>query len=260
MTDARDHALAGYRLGFSFTPLDGKRPIQQGWSERDRPVWPEICSWLDDGCNLGLRTGRASGITVIDLDGPATEVAYYLPATMHVVTGSGGIHLYYAHRGNLNNSRGKLLSPLTGRPMPDVDVRGDGGQVVYPGSLHPETQSLYMWGEQKPQSLHDFAPFPRHLLPKEHVPRRPVLAPQINSDVAKKRAWRYAETCPRSVAGGNGHGQFFAVACRAWDFGLHESEVRELLHWFSANKSDPPWADHEIEHKLKSSRSKAKNV
>lgn len=89
---------------------------------------------------LAIRTGAVSGIVVIDIDpghGGAIN-ADLMPRTAYVVTGSGGLHLYYRHPGvPVPNSQSRLA--------PGVDVRGDGGYVVAPPSIHPRTGQPYRW-------------------------------------------------------------------------------------------------------------------
>ncbi|HCT80128.1 MAG TPA: DNA primase [Micromonosporaceae bacterium] len=95
---------------------------------------------------LAIRTGNASRLVVIDvdpahggLDSLSALVGRRLaPPTAHVRTGSGGLHLYYRHPGgNLPCSQGRL--------GPGIDVRGDGGYVVAPPSIHPTTGKPYRW-------------------------------------------------------------------------------------------------------------------
>jgi putative DNA primase/helicase len=87
--------------------------------------------------NIGLATGKASGFFVCDIDneeGQATlrtieEAHGALPPTVETITGRGR-HLYFSlgeHK--IRNSVGKLGS--------GIDVRGDGGYVLAPPSVHP---------------------------------------------------------------------------------------------------------------------------
>ncbi|MFF0822159.1 bifunctional DNA primase/polymerase [Micromonospora haikouensis] len=99
---------------------------------------------------LALRTGTASGTVVADVDpahgGRDTMTALIgrglLPPTAYVVTGSGGLHLYYRHPGDpVPCSQGKHGQGLG----PGVDVKADGGYVVLPPSVHPRTGRPYQW-------------------------------------------------------------------------------------------------------------------
>lgn len=152
-------ARRAHELGWKLTPLNGKLPTTLGWTEAPPPTLEQHESWALSG-NLGLRTGDAdlaSGVFVIDFDFPKlvlkidvgepdaqanydAALALYasLPRTITVITGSGGEHKYFAMPAEpLGNSVAKLA--------PGVDTRGRGGQVVYPGSLHPETDREYEW-------------------------------------------------------------------------------------------------------------------
>lgn len=91
------------------------------------------------GANVGLRTGAASGLVVVDIDpehggddslGRLVREHGELPDGRVVRTGSGGRHLYFRHPGGVvRNDAGRRLGP-------GLDVRGDGGYVIAPPSLH----------------------------------------------------------------------------------------------------------------------------
>jgi len=88
---------------------------------------------------LAIRTGRASGLCVIDIDprnGGQLDRALMTP-TATVATGGGGWHLYYRHPGT------PALPALPGTA--GVDVKGDGGYVAAPPSVHPGTGQPYRW-------------------------------------------------------------------------------------------------------------------
>ncbi|GGM43935.1 bifunctional DNA primase/polymerase [Dactylosporangium sucinum] len=94
---------------------------------------------------LAIRTGAVSGLVVVDIDpghGGTLDPAL-MPETACVVTGSGGWHLYYRHPGTaVLNSQGRLAG--------GIDVRGDGGYVVAPPSIHPRTARPYRWIGARP--------------------------------------------------------------------------------------------------------------
>lgn len=108
--------------------------VRAWWRE-----WPQA--------NIGLDVHR-SGLVVVDLDPGRGGVQaweavcsdYGLTAfsTQRSRTGSGGMHLLYrAPTGlTLRNSKDKL--------GPGVDVRGRGGYIVLPPSVHPNGNA-YSW-------------------------------------------------------------------------------------------------------------------
>ena len=88
---------------------------------------------------LAIRTGAVSGLCVVDIDprnGGQLDRDLMTP-TATVATGGGGWHLYYSHPG------GPTLPALPGAA--GVDIKGDGGYVAAPPSLHPGTGRPYRW-------------------------------------------------------------------------------------------------------------------
>lgn len=145
MSDLAANIQTGYELGWSFTPLHGKRPFQPGWQAAPRESIEQALAWAAAG-NVGIRTGSASGgLLVVDFDAnkpdydPLVAASLGLPATIGARTGGGGFHAYY------QLPAGVTLGNSAGRLGPAIDTRGEGGQVVYPGSVHPETGRLYEW-------------------------------------------------------------------------------------------------------------------
>jgi hypothetical protein len=109
-------------------------------------------------------------VVVVDVDtAKGGEIPAELPETPIVETGRGS-HLYFALPPDVvvRNSVGKLA--------PNVDIRGEGGQVVFVGSLHPETGSVYRWRSgYSPDDL-PLQPFPAHLIEvlQPDLPAMPV--------------------------------------------------------------------------------------
>lgn len=109
--------------GLKDASSDSKQ-IEQWWSR-----WPFA--------NIGIVTGKKSGIVVLDIDAKnngfdglaALEKKYgTLPASLRVRTGGGGLHIYFrAPKFELRNRTGLV---------PGIDFRGEGGYVVAPPSKH----------------------------------------------------------------------------------------------------------------------------
>jgi Bifunctional DNA primase/polymerase, N-terminal len=117
--------------------------------------------WRSVPANVGIRTGAESGLVVLDVDGRAGLLALRALALSHTTfqaswarTGSGGWHAYFAHPGTpVPSSAGRLGQGL--------DVRGEGGYVVAPPSLHGSGRR-YRWAS--PQGAGDVPPLPGWLL------------------------------------------------------------------------------------------------
>lgn len=125
----------------------GKHPLtDHGVSEatRDEAV---IEGWFSKWplANLGIATGSRSGVIVLDVDGPDGEKALAalerehgkLPTTREAQTGRGR-HLYFAlpEGVEIRNSAGVL--------GPHLDIRGEGGYVLCPPSMHISGKQ-YRW-------------------------------------------------------------------------------------------------------------------
>lgn len=99
------------------------------------------------GGMLAGRTGAPSGVVAVDIDprhgGQVNREL--MPRTAYVRTGSNppGLHLDYRHPG-------VCVPNSVGRLGPGVDVRGDGGYVVLPPSVHPRTGRPYEWVRRVP--------------------------------------------------------------------------------------------------------------
>lgn len=119
----------------------GKHPIQSDWQSRERLTKPDIYDWFamqDHPVNIGLRTGVRSGFWALDVDPKnggeesllSLEAQFGgLPETRVHRTGSGGRHYLFRLPKDfeVTNSRGRLPR--------GIDVRGNGGFIVGPGSV-----------------------------------------------------------------------------------------------------------------------------
>jgi hypothetical protein len=88
--------------------------------------------------NVGIVTGKVSALVVVDADGE-TGVAELerrgYPTTWTARSGSGGLHVYLRHPGD----------PIGNRKIAGIgDLRGDGGLIVAPPSLHV-SGNCYEW-------------------------------------------------------------------------------------------------------------------
>lgn len=141
-------------LGFSVFPIRSRDKKPAGkWKQyqTERADMDTVRGWAARESNIGIATGAISGLIVLDLDNAdaiAEAEAKGLPRTVTAHTGKG-VHVYFRHPGHPIGNRAGLF--------PGCDVRGDGGYVVAPGSVHP-SGALYRWGN--PPGLFEFAPMP----------------------------------------------------------------------------------------------------
>ncbi|MBI4240238.1 MAG: AAA family ATPase, partial [Candidatus Rokubacteria bacterium] len=131
-----------------------KRPLLREWEpyQRSRPTEEEVRQWWRrwPDANVGLVTGAVSRMFALDLDGDADALLHAngitLPETPTSETGGGGRHVLFEHPGYPIPNGVKLLvgRATKGAKAPQVDVRGDGGYIVAPPSLHGSGRR-YAW-------------------------------------------------------------------------------------------------------------------
>lgn len=117
--------------GFKSATTDATQ-VEQWWA-----TWPNA--------NIGIRTGAASGIWVLDVDVDDDGMMTFRQLVdehgaldaPYSVTGSDGLQYYFAwDAARPVKSRARVL--------PGIDTRGDGGYVIAPPSLH-KTGNRYEW-------------------------------------------------------------------------------------------------------------------
>lgn len=138
---------AAVKQGFAVfdLPKQSKRPDTPWKHFRDQPIDLATAAKLDaTDRNVAIITGAPSGIFVLDLDSPeAEQVAKergYLADTLTVSTGKGSHRYFTLPKGfSVRNGAGKIA--------PNIDIRGDGGFVVGPGSVHPSGRRYVRIGD-----------------------------------------------------------------------------------------------------------------
>lgn len=160
----------------------------QAWWDR----WP----WA----NIGVATGTGSGLLVLDVDlpdGPASLARLEaergpLPPTCEQRTGSGGRQLLFSRPDIGVGNRAAIVS--------GIDVRGDGGYIVVPPSLHA-SGDRYAWVARTSP-----VPVPEWLVTvldrrQDHHPatvHHPIVLPTLDGS----RQQRYAAAALRSELAG----------------------------------------------------------
>lgn len=212
-------------LGFATIPLvpKGKRPLRKGWLQRGNEQWRDA----PPGVNLGVLTGSPSGgLVVLDFDtrdGPE-HVLGMTPQQLSVITivveTARGWHVY---------ARGEGVSSTT--PREGLDVRGEGGMVVAPPSIHPSGHAYAFVGSH------------RSLVTLDAI--APELAPRAQEHAFSETCLQAAETwiarqAPKLQASWqrlkeppsysfDASRADFAIARCLWEAGWSEADVTTLL-------------------------------
>lgn len=140
-------------LGWRVVPIKPgtKRPIPGRWQQLATLNPDQINRWWTDHPDAGVGIATGQGLCVIDIDQHDTNgwdnwVALCdqhnqppTPDTVIACTGGGGWHLLYTVPTNTRISNGAATRLPAG-----IDVRGDGGQIVAPPTIHT-TGTPYAW-------------------------------------------------------------------------------------------------------------------
>lgn len=139
--------FAYHKRGFSVIPIQAreKKPLIAWESyQTQRSTEEEIRAWWAKWpeANVGIVTGAVSGLVVIDLDSMEAKdklkelLPYYDLTTVPRSRTGKGWQLFFKHPG--------VPIPNRAGVIPGLDVRGDGGYVVAPPSIHPNGKA-YKW-------------------------------------------------------------------------------------------------------------------
>ena len=216
-----------------------KRPLVR-WEEfqHRRPRVEEVHAWFSEWpeAGIGIVTGVVSGLVVLDIDSrhggdeslEHLEQQYdRLPATVECRSGGGGRHLYFAHPGGLVRNKVGLA--------PGVDLRGDGGYVVAPPSLHASGQR-YAWVGNRAPDLTALAPLPDWVL------RQAVEDPgRLGRPIAH---WR--RLVRDGVRQGERNNTIASLAGHLLRHGVDSTVVLEVLLCWNRVRCWPPLMDDEV--------------
>jgi hypothetical protein len=192
--------------------------VARWWS-----MWPEA--------NIGIVCGAVSGLVVLDIDGPDGEETLEalaaelgpLPETVEALTGKGR-HLYFNHPG-------VEIRPSAGVLGPALDVRGDGGYVVGPPSLH-YTGRRYEWEVTRHLEDMDPADLPEAWIRKLQQKGKP------------KRAQRTAQA--EKIPEGRRNDTLTSKAGSMRRAGFSADEILAALLTMNEHRCDPPLDAQEV--------------
>ncbi len=206
----------------------GKEPMtQHGFKDATTNPKQVRCWWTQNPqANIGIPTGSRSGIVVVDVDGPEGRENLrklgWAIVTRTSITGRG-FHLLFEHPGH--------FIPSIQRLAPGIDVKGDGGYIVAPPSLH-ETDSRYRWDEANAMGWEaPIAPIPPSVV--EHL-------------IAAKR-WNVARfTLPDRIPEGERNETIFKYGCSLRSKGASIEKIEEALRRANTERCTSPLGEHEV--------------
>lgn len=235
-------ALSYAKKGWPVFPLDGKRPFKGTHGVKDATTDPDIIvewweRWPD--ANVGLACGPRSA-DVVDIDGKKGEEALISWMTDRGIFDEGkedlnstcisltakGKHLLFGYCGRLKN----LV-----RAAEDIDIRTDGGYIVAPPSIHPETGKQYQWAPGKSPTEIDPAPFPEWLIEYLQSGNGRHDGQSLFSDEVIK------------ISSGHRHRTLVRQAASARSRGLGEPAIKAMIRELNNTQCAPPLPEDEAD-------------
>lgn len=178
--------------------------------------------------NIAVATGTPSNIFVVDVDGLEAEVELRklerelgeLPATVEAITARGR-HLYFKlpPERPVGNSASKIAA--------GIDVRGAGGYVLTPPSVHPGGRQ-YCWSVDSHSA---FAPAPEWLLAR-------IAVPGNDGGTIPSSEWRHIVSA--GIAEGARDCTMAKLTGHLLRRGIDPIVVLELMQVWNAGRCAPP--------------------
>lgn len=237
--DMLSFALDYAKKGFAVFPLKAdKSPCIANGFQKATTDEAQIETWWHTfkNANIGIATGKMSnGICVLDLDLDEEKGKNGIKAlrdwqdahgvikpTVCAETGRGGWHIYFRADEEIRCRIGLL---------PGVDVRGDGGYVVAPPSLHANGKR-YKWKD--------------NLSPDE----MPIM--NIDDNIRyllhhDSRQQSLAYISPDRIPEGERNGTIFKFACMMQAKGASDQTIYAATMAENAAKCNPPLTDKEVQ-------------
>jgi hypothetical protein len=128
------HALLYSQKGMHVFPVKpkGKTPLTKNGFKDASIDFDQIVKWWTQwpDANIGIATGKISGFWVLDIDGEYPEDWPAVGASPTVKTARGA-HCYFKYP---DGQEVKSQNKIQGE---DIDIKGDGGYIIAPPSVHP---------------------------------------------------------------------------------------------------------------------------
>ncbi len=245
-------ALEAAASGLAVFPLAGKEPTTgatpNGYknASRDRSRITAMFNAAGKrATGYGISTGAASGIVVVDVDGPeaVAEAKRQGLTSGHVVkTGrpeGGGYHLYLTSLADGEVKSRKLA--------PGLELKGEGAYVVGPGSLHPSGAVYRVVRDGKP------SPAPAALL----EPPKALTGQSITPREGTSGAPVVLDVAGPPIPEGTRNDTLTRIAGRLHDGSRDLDELSHDLEAINAARCSPPLEAGEVASIAKSISGKA---
>jgi hypothetical protein len=226
------HVQFAASLGFRLFPIKPgeKTPLLANWQNIATSDVGQLQTWAMrfPGCNWAVATGNGSRVFVLDVDGEDGALSLAgleaqhgeLPRTLEVSTARGR-HIYFVSPDIplIRNSASRLGKGL--------DIRGEGGYVIIPPSVHPNG-SIYDYANPEIP----VADAPEWLVDQlVHLDSPPVLVPSPAQDLIPK---------------GKRNNTLISLAGMMRRKGMTREAIEAALLAENRHRCNPPIADDEV--------------
>lgn len=230
----------------------GKHPIKTDWHTKPLRTGLDVDLWWArrPHCNIGIATGKTSGFIVLDIDpdkggwesyGRIIKKYGRIPRTLVSITGSGGRHVLFRHPGQpVKNAVGCL---------PGIDIRGDGGQIVVPPSLHGSGMR-YEWHPDGHPARERLAPMPDWMFEFLDLTKRAQRKANRQRTNGYGRSLDIA-AIPTIEDGGRNNTLCSIVGRLIWE-AREDSEIFDLAIRINETRCKPPLPRREVERLVRS--------
>ncbi len=228
-------------------PLNGKLPFGGTHAFKDATLDPkQIRAWWKKwpNANVGIACDSQTGPIVVDIDGPSGWAMIEDLAIVDTRQATSGKktkrHLYFDPLLDGTEIRRMIrpFGPKGGKIA--LDILGDGGYVVAPPSVHPETGRRYQWVSKRPMTR----------LPK-------VLLRMLNEQQQEPNGKKsIADPLPDTIGEGERDNLLTSLAGSMRRRNASPSAILAALREENERRVDPPLPDKDLRRIAKSIGSK----
>jgi putative DNA primase/helicase len=240
----------------------GKQPKLTAWQSR-RLTQDQAIRKFEDSDNLGIVTGKSSGIICLDCDKRSGGMDWFkankdsLGTYITETTPGGGLHLYYKYpedREKIESTKGLFQG---------VDFLADGTQVItWPSIHHSGGQYLIENGLTLVDALFETDAPPAWIIDiADAAAAKRASVTSTNTKCAPDAKWdkpseieRAREALrhfPAAIQGQGGDMTTLKAAYRCRDFLLSPQTSLKLLKEIYNPRCIPPWEDRDLVRKIK---------
>ena len=234
--DMMEEAFKYSKLGWHVFPVNiEKKPLTPNGFKDATTKRSIIRRWWGKfpTANIGIATGKESGIIVLDVDLKQDSVDFVLNQliqekgdfnkNVRARSGGGGLHVYFKHPGKKVKSTTNLFG------IKGLDVRGDGGYIIAPPSAHASGRD-YVWEAQANPFDVSLDECPDFILTVEESAYT-----QFHLDLAQP------------IPEGKRNIALTSIAGMVRSFGLTYDEIIKVLETQNQLRCNPPLSDEELQ-------------